>query len=93
MHAGAEKLGVIEASYASAIIGVLSPVSSHCCFSGSIRPWLVMSHNMPMINTNDTASKLAWFNHRSQQSLGSPFTGTLASAVCPDSQTTILMNS
>ena len=25
-----EKLGVIEASYASAIIGVLSPVSSHC---------------------------------------------------------------
>ena len=26
----AEKLGVIEASYASAIIGVLSPVSSHC---------------------------------------------------------------
>src|SRR5271166_439831 len=30
MQAGAEKLGVIEASYASAIIGVLSPVSSHC---------------------------------------------------------------
>ena len=29
MQAGAEKLGVIEASYASAIIGVLSPVSSH----------------------------------------------------------------
>ena len=28
MQAGAEKLGVIEASYASAIIGVLSPVSS-----------------------------------------------------------------
>ena len=26
----APKLGVIEASYASAIIGVLSPVSSHC---------------------------------------------------------------
>ena len=32
MQAGAEKLGVIEASYASAIIGVLSPVSSHCVF-------------------------------------------------------------
>ena len=30
MQADAEKLGVIEASYASAIIGVLSPVSSHC---------------------------------------------------------------
>ena len=30
MQAGAEKLGVLEASYASAIIGVLSPVSSHC---------------------------------------------------------------
>ncbi len=30
MQAGAEKLGVIEASYAAAIIGVLSPVSSHC---------------------------------------------------------------
>ena len=29
VQAGAEKLGVIEASYASAIIGVLSPVSSH----------------------------------------------------------------
>src|SRR5271157_1266068 len=29
MQAGTEKLGVIEASYASAIIGVLSPVSSH----------------------------------------------------------------
>ncbi len=28
MQAGARKLGVIEASYASAIIGVLSPVSS-----------------------------------------------------------------
>ena len=33
MQAGAEKLGVIEASYASAIIGVLSPVSSHCLYS------------------------------------------------------------
>jgi hypothetical protein len=30
VQAGAEKLGVLEASYASAIIGVLSPVSSHC---------------------------------------------------------------
>ncbi len=30
VQAGTEKLGVIEASYASAIIGVLSPVSSHC---------------------------------------------------------------
>ena len=30
MQAGAEKLGVMEASYASAIISVLSPVSSHC---------------------------------------------------------------
>ena len=30
MQAGAEKLGVLEASYAAAIIGVLSPVSSHC---------------------------------------------------------------
>ena len=29
MQAGAKKLGVIEASYASAIIGVLNPVSSH----------------------------------------------------------------
>ena len=29
VQAGAQKLGVIEASYASAIIGVLSPVSSH----------------------------------------------------------------
>src|SRR5271157_1298561 len=33
MQACAEKLGVIEASCASAIIGVLSPVSSHCMFS------------------------------------------------------------
>src|SRR5271165_6550477 len=33
MQACAEKLGVIEASYASAIIGVLSPVSSHCLYS------------------------------------------------------------
>ena len=33
MQACARKLGVIEASYASAIIGVLSPVSSHCYFS------------------------------------------------------------
>ena len=32
MQAGAEKLGVIEASYASAIIGVLSPVSSHLSY-------------------------------------------------------------
>ena len=32
VQAGAEKLGVIEASYASAIIGVLSPVSTHCLF-------------------------------------------------------------
>ena len=32
VQAGAEKLGVIEASYASAIIGVLSPVSSHCFY-------------------------------------------------------------
>ena len=30
VQAGAKKLGVIEASYASAIIGVLSAVSSHC---------------------------------------------------------------
>src|SRR5271166_3157937 len=30
MQSGAKKLGVIEASYASAIISVLSPVSSHC---------------------------------------------------------------
>ena len=29
MQAGTEKLAVIEASYASAIIGVLNPVSSH----------------------------------------------------------------
>src|SRR5208337_358305 len=29
VQAGAQKLGVIEASYASAIIGVVSPVSSH----------------------------------------------------------------
>jgi hypothetical protein len=35
MQAGAGKLGVIEASYASAIIGVLSPVSSHCLVSHS----------------------------------------------------------
>ena len=33
MHAYAEKLGATEASYVSAIIGVLSPVSSHCLFS------------------------------------------------------------
>ena len=30
MQAGDQKLGVIVASYASAIIGVFSPVSSHC---------------------------------------------------------------
>src|SRR5208337_4683789 len=35
MQAGAEKSGVVEASYASAIIGVLSPVSSHCLVSYS----------------------------------------------------------
>ena len=29
VQAGAQKLGVLEASYASTIIGVLSPVSSH----------------------------------------------------------------
>ncbi len=39
------------------------------------------------------AKSLAWFNYGSQQSLRSPFTGTPASAFCPDSQTTILMNS
>ncbi len=33
MQAGAENLGVIEARYASAIFGVLSPVSSHCLYS------------------------------------------------------------
>ena len=33
VQAGAGKSGVIEASYASAIIGVLSPVSYHCLFS------------------------------------------------------------
>jgi hypothetical protein len=35
-------LGVIEASYASAIIGVLSLVSSHCIFSelGMVSPEL-----------------------------------------------------
>ena len=32
VQAGTEKSGVMEASYASAIIGVLSPVSSHCLF-------------------------------------------------------------
>ena len=32
-----EKLGVIQASYASAIIGVLGPVSSHCCISDAIQ--------------------------------------------------------
>src|SRR5271157_1017927 len=32
VQAGAERSGVIEASYASAMIGVLSPVSSHCLF-------------------------------------------------------------
>ena len=31
-----KKLGVIEASYASAIIGVLSPVSSHCLTTAKI---------------------------------------------------------
>jgi hypothetical protein len=36
VQAGAEKLGVIEASYASAIIGVLSPVSSHCFLYGLV---------------------------------------------------------
>ena len=36
MQAGAERLGVIEASYAVAIIGVLSPVSAHCRFSDPI---------------------------------------------------------
>ncbi len=150
MQAGAEKLGVLEASYASAIIGVLitpaakkviyqpearardpvrfprwrvglicssmrnflagviapcrlieqngfilaffscraiSPLcihwpltTGHCSFaprltlhaprrrpeigfdfSGSIPPWLVLSHNMPMINATDTTSKLALF--------------------------------
>src|SRR5208283_2068661 len=37
MQTGTQKLGVIEASYASAIIGVLSPVSSHCSFWGETR--------------------------------------------------------
>jgi hypothetical protein len=41
VQAGTEKLGVIQASYASAIIGVLSPVSSHCFFSphAAAQPW------------------------------------------------------
>src|SRR5208283_3372282 len=39
MQAGAGKLGVIEASYASAIIGVLSPVSSHCFFDVGLHPF------------------------------------------------------
>ena len=30
-------------------------------FSGSIPHWLVPSHNMPTINTTDTANKLALF--------------------------------
>ena len=49
MHASsAEKLGVIEASYASAIIGVLSPVSS------LLSP--VSSHCPKRINSTSSAS-------------------------------------
>src|SRR5271165_6040873 len=52
MQACAEKLGVIEASYASAIIGVLSPVSSHCLFSHrDFAVICVPSHNLLTINT------------------------------------------
>src|SRR5271166_1415285 len=51
MQAGAKKLGVIEASYASTIIGVLSPVSSHCSYLSRSRvrgqvmacPWTSLS--------------------------------------------------
>src|SRR5208337_1133251 len=32
-------------------------------FSGSISPWLVLSHNMPTTNTTDTTSELALFCH------------------------------
>ena len=50
MQAGAEKLGVIEASYASAIIGVLSPVSSHCFFSHrQLAPFGFTDH-WPLLN-------------------------------------------
>ena len=52
VQAGAEKLGVIEASYASAIIGVLSPVSSHCFLSplahfGCTGHWSLSSRPTP----------------------------------------------
>ena len=46
MHASrAEKLGVIEANYASAIIGVLSPVSSHCLCSDPAPAWVARSRS------------------------------------------------
>jgi hypothetical protein len=32
-------------------------------FSGSISPWLVLSHNAPTINTTETTSELALFCH------------------------------
>ena len=48
VQAGAEKLGVLEASYASAIIRVLSPVSSHCFFSRiSSISWFPLFSSLP----------------------------------------------
>src|SRR5271157_1142696 len=68
VQAGAEKLGVMEASYASAIIGVLSPVSSHCVFSAVNaavgRPHsFVISYDMTTINTRTIGSALTLHRH------------------------------
>src|SRR5271157_5133193 len=49
VQAGVEKSGVIEASYASAIIGVLSPVSSHCLYS-------VCHRTRQFVRTNQSVS-------------------------------------
>jgi len=40
-----------------------APLIDGFVFSDSLPPWLVLSHNAPMINATDTASKLALFCH------------------------------
>ncbi len=42
---------------------LLPPAANWLCFSCSTPPWLVLSHNMPMINTTDSTSELALFCH------------------------------
>src|SRR5271157_1390220 len=57
----------------------MPPAGNWLCFSGSIPPWLVLSHNMPTINT---AGKLASF-WRFSLTASSLSSHSLATDYCP----------